>query len=289
MTPAKATTTALISVWGATATAKRVAVMHVAFNLITACVAVFILSPMLGLVAYLQALLGLTASSAATLAAFHSVFNILGVLLMWPLASRVVSMLARRFQSQEERASRPQFLDRTTLGLPDIAAAALVNEVGRVSAIAGAGVLQAVNAERDDPSTLDRDRHVAEALTNAIGDFCSELNRRELPASVADALPDLLRAAQQSTTVLDMAHEMIATRREIGRIDDPRVLEALDAFRDRLAQLAKASARLATARAAILGDEIAPPEPRPAPPAEAELQAPEEQTRTDSTIELEPA
>src|SRR5690606_31208531 len=89
------TTTALIAVAGATANAKRVAISHVLFNLITATVALLILKPMLGLVQWLGTTLDLIPSPAMTLAFFHTLFNVLGVLLMWPLSGKLVQVMER--------------------------------------------------------------------------------------------------------------------------------------------------------------------------------------------------
>ena len=103
------TTTALISVFGATATAKRVAVSHVVFNLVTALVAIIILAPMLWLVNGVESLFNLDASPSVSLAVFHSLFNIIGVLLMWPVSSRMVKFLTKSFTTNEEKESAPPF------------------------------------------------------------------------------------------------------------------------------------------------------------------------------------
>lgn len=122
------TTTALISVFGATATAKRVAVSHVVFNLVTALVAIIILAPMLWLVNGVESLFNLDASPSVSLAVFHSLFNIIGVLLMWPVSSRMVKFLTKSFTTNEEKESAPRFLDKNVMALPYIAVDSIVSE-----------------------------------------------------------------------------------------------------------------------------------------------------------------
>ena len=225
------TTTALIAVWGATPTAKRVALSHVAFNIVTATVAMIILQPMLLLVEWLREAFTLPAAPATTLAVFHSAFNVLGVLLMWPVADRMIAFLLRRFQSQEEVESRPKFLDTTSLGLPYIAGEALANEVGRVSTIARGAVLSALSVEGASAQTMEREQHIARSLIGAIGSYSAELGRMELPEAIATLLPSYLRSAQQSASVIEIAQQMIAVQAELGELSDERLDEPVQGFR----------------------------------------------------------
>lgn len=225
------TTTALIAVWGATPTAKRVALAHVAFNILTATVAVIILQPLLLLVEWLREAFALPAAPATTLAVFHSVFNVLGVLLMWPVADRMIAFLLRRFQSQEEVESRPKFLDTTSLGLPYIAGEALANEVGRISTLARDAVLTALSVEGTSVETLEREQHIARSLISAAGSYSAALGRTELPEAIATLLPSYLRAAQQSASVIGIAQQMIAVQGELGDLHDERLDEPVQAFR----------------------------------------------------------
>ena len=80
------TATALLAAIGATPNARRVAAAHVIFNVLTACVALALLPWLIGALATARAALGLAPDAAAKLALFHTTFNLLGVLLMWPLA-----------------------------------------------------------------------------------------------------------------------------------------------------------------------------------------------------------
>lgn len=225
------TTTALIAVWGATPTAKRVALSHVAFNILTATVAMIILQPMLLLVEWLRDAFALPAAPATTLAVFHSAFNVLGVLLMWPVADRMIAFLLRRFQSQEEVEARPKYLDSTSLGLPYIAGEALANEIDRVRTIAGEAALAAINVEGDSAETLAREQNVARSLIAAVGTYSAALGRTELPESIATLLPSYLQSVQQYANVIEIAQQMIATQAELGAVQDERLDEPVQAFR----------------------------------------------------------
>ncbi len=224
------TSTALISVIGATATAKRVASTHVLFNLITAATALVIMMPMLAVTTWLQGLLKMPPSPAATLALFHTVFNILGVLLMWPLATRLSNYLKRRFISTEEMAGRPAYLDQTSLAIPAVAMEALLKEMSRLQA----------GAVRTVQTSLGRDSGngdnypgaaTAETLAVFIADYVTQLNRNDMPENIARTLPTFIRVTQQYVLLCDLATDVMALQDQI-RISDERVQHKQDMFKD---------------------------------------------------------
>lgn len=235
------TTTALMTVWEATPTAKRVAVSHVLFNVVTAIVAIVILAPILDAVEWVQNAGKLSSSPAMTLAVFHTTFNLLGVLLMWPLADPMVRHLSRRFQSLEEVESRPRFLDRTSLDLPFIAGEAMANEVERIHALAVSAALAATSAEHGDASALDEDAQVAHSLEAAIADYSAALSESRLPPTVSDVLPDLLRSAQQSGTVIGLAQQAMTAQAQIGAIREEQLAASRLEFREQLLHLIEAA------------------------------------------------
>jgi Na+/phosphate symporter len=77
--------TALLAAVGATPNARRAAAVHVIFNLITASVALVLLPWLIAALTRAQQTMGLADDPAILVALFHTVFNLLGVVLMWPL------------------------------------------------------------------------------------------------------------------------------------------------------------------------------------------------------------
>ncbi|MDX2505609.1 MAG: Na/Pi symporter [Gammaproteobacteria bacterium] len=119
------TSTAAIAVIGATSNAKRVAGAHIIFNVSTAIVALMTLPLLFLVVENTEKLLGLESVPAVTLAMFQTTFNILGVLLMFPLSRRLADFLEKRFVTQEEIEGRPRYLDKTVAVSPILAINAL--------------------------------------------------------------------------------------------------------------------------------------------------------------------
>jgi len=201
------TVTALIAAIGATAAAKRAAAAHIAFNLLTGAVALLLLPWLVGLLAVLGNALELGDSPAGRLALFHTLFNVMGVILIWPLASQLTRFLEARFRSTEEEDAQPQFIDRTVLAVPALALDALEREVRRMGAIALRllGVPSPAAAAGD--AATARDRHSVARLGHAVAAFIVEINRAGMSGASAERLPQLLRAARYYEVVAELAGE----------------------------------------------------------------------------------
>ncbi|MCA9545146.1 MAG: Na/Pi cotransporter family protein [Myxococcales bacterium] len=194
------TSTAAFAVIGASANAKRLAAGHVFFNLITGVVALFAL-PWL-----LQAAMALSGGGLATgIAWFHTLFNVLGVLLMWPMAGRLAGWLSRRFSGPAlPEAARPKYIEAQMLADPPAAVQALTRELGHLAELARKQVVAALSAEAPTPG-LARDHLAVRALSDAIGEFVTGLQRQRLEAAESEALPHALHAVAYYNSAADLA------------------------------------------------------------------------------------
>lgn len=206
------TSTAGLAVIGATPNAKRVAMAHLLFNLITAVVALSLMPLMLWIVRATGDVLNLQDVPAISLALFHTVFNILGVVIMFPLSRRLSHWLALRFRTQEERASRPRHLDPNVLVAPSLALNAVVLETARVGHHARSMAQAVLSAEQQAPLSARGEHQVVLDLSNAIGDFMTRLQRTTLPATVAEHLPVVLRTGHYYLETAEVALAYAGTR-----------------------------------------------------------------------------
>ena len=225
------TSTAALAVIGATPNAKRVASAHIVFNLLTGLVALLILPAMLWLIHQLGQTLGLDAHPAVSLALFHSAFNILGVLLLWPITRPLTHFLEHRFVSLEETAGRAQYLDKTVMVTPVLALHALTLEISRLGGMARELAREALNWERVDRDKLDQGLAAIQQLNLAVGDFVSRFERASLPATVTELLPLSLRAANYFNTVADLATDFSKECASISRLTDEAVASRLEKYR----------------------------------------------------------
>ncbi len=170
------TSTALIATLGATANARRLAVAHVLFNLLTGVMAFVLLGLLLELVERLAVVLMLAEDPAARLALFHTCFNLLGVLLMLPIEPPMSRFLLSRFRERQSSKEKLQFLDRNLVTLPNAARAALAQEMERLLVQYPVAMSTLPGA---DPKRL---AHVAirDRLLEQIGDFLADVGRQHL-------------------------------------------------------------------------------------------------------------
>lgn len=204
------TATALLASIGATPNAHRAALAHVMFNVLTGVAALLSLPLLLDLIAMLRDWLELGSQPAVSLALFHTIFNLLGVALMWPLTDRLARFLQARFRTQEEEIGQPQYIDRNVGSVPSLAVDALHREVSRLGNIVLDTARRRATPDGEGPSAWPKVDPFP-PLSRAIVDFVNEVNRHPMPQDTSRNLASLLRVHRY----YDTCHELSA---ELGRI-----------------------------------------------------------------------
>lgn len=195
------TSTAVFAAVKATPAAKRTAVAHVLFNLVAAGAALALWPLLLHLLEEGPA----RRSPPVTLAVFHTAFNVLGVVLMWPLAGPLARLLRRRFVTEEEEEGQPRYLDATVLQVPRVGLRALGREALRLNDLAGRILEHALAGRRAQQETL---QGAFDRLLGAIASCVDQLDRAQLPADVAVGLRQLMRATRHYVVVTEQAREV---------------------------------------------------------------------------------
>jgi phosphate:Na+ symporter len=213
------TGTAMLAAIGATANARRAAAAHVAFNVLTAGVALLLLPWLVALAAWLGVRAGVGGGAAAVLAMFHTLFNVLGVLLMWPLAGRLAAFLERRFRTAEEDDARPRYLDAATAAVPALGVEALSREVDRLGAISVRAAAALARGQGDAAGAQRR----AALLDAAIDDFVARLNRGQMSDEVARRLAGVLRRSSYYASVSEQLDALAQPPAIDGAVHAPMV------------------------------------------------------------------
>lgn len=203
------TSTAAFAVIGATPNAKRVAAGHVLFNLVTASVAVVLLPLMLWGVREAGDLIGLQDTPAVTLALFHTVFNLLGLALFWPMTDTLSRFLDRRFRSQAETLGRLQYLDQNVASTPSLAIDALTRELERALDIAHGNLRRALGSTLISPKDLLVGQDALGNLVPAIEAFIAHLDRDRMPPAIAVQIPAALRITNYLDDIVQLTGEMV--------------------------------------------------------------------------------
>jgi phosphate:Na+ symporter len=229
------TSTAAIAVLKATPAAKRLAIGHIAFNVVTGLVALALLPLMLAVVARLADWLDAEGSPAAILALFHTVFNVFGVMLMLPLADRLATLLERLFRSEADELARPQHLDATLAATPALAAAALHEELGRLR---GVVVTVAQASLTGSTRVLQRQSDAVRTLVEAIQRFVSSVRAEGTAEDVGAELAGALAAARYLQEATTLAPSGAALRAHTASLEDVAIRAALEQFIAEAAQIA---------------------------------------------------
>ncbi len=230
------TSIGLFAVFGSTAPAKRAAMAHVIFNVVSACVAFVLLPALLWVALQIAWLLGSTENLATSLAIFHTLVNILGLLIMWPLTDILVGFLQKRFKSAVEDFSRPMFLDRNVQSTPSLALDALAQELLRMNKIACDMAKAAISSEVTQRDLLQEGRLALENLSFEIGEFASGISREGMQAEQTGAIPDAQRVAQYLVNVVEHASTMVSLH-STAQLQDAHLMDARNALRAHVAQL----------------------------------------------------
>lgn len=210
------TSTAMFASIGATSSAKRVAAAQVVFNVATAVVAALILPLLLGLIHWITEVAEIDANPGITLAIFHTLFNLLGVALIFPLNDRLASFLEQRFVSLEEEASKPKHLDKNIAQTPDLAVNALILELLSVSDRFLHVYPKLFSQQCTEITAVEKGIHGVEALCQRISQFIVEVERAALSEDTTKALASLMRVEHY---MLSSAQKTLAISAVIKRRD----------------------------------------------------------------------
>ncbi len=124
------TITALIGSIGSNIAGKRLALAHLIFNLATGAVAIVLIIPLARFVDLLARISRIPADDyTLKLAIFHSLFNVLGVILMIPLIKTLERLLTKYVkESRVKEIDEPKFLNKAVLEFPGTLVSSLDKE-----------------------------------------------------------------------------------------------------------------------------------------------------------------
>lgn len=204
-------TAALATIGGATAT-RRTGLSHVIYNVLTGTMAFILLGPCAALLAPLVA----EGESQVALVAFHTGFNILGVILVLPLTGWFARLVVALTPEREDRLTRR--LGREMLGDVDAAADAAVSTVDEIARVQSNLLAQRL---------LSREGESDEGLWRDLAEALAETRRfvGEIAPGAADR--EAARRIEAALHILDHLGRLYYRSAQTARIealaDDPRL------------------------------------------------------------------
>lgn len=198
------TVTAVIGSLTANYQGKRLALAHVIFNMATAGIALILISQIRVAVDYVSAGVGISDTDyALKLAVFHTIFNVLGVVLMLPFIRRLIDFLERTIVQPKEDTSQPKYLSEAVDEFPLTAQIAIRREVQHLYENAVELIAHGLNLHRHDlfkakdiAATVaasrtpvefdidDRYEHRVKTLYSAIVEFATRAGAKDMPLDV---------------------------------------------------------------------------------------------------------
>lgn len=212
------TSTAVIASIGATSNAKRAAAAQVIFNAITAAMALALLPFLFIFIEYVCELLNINSDPAISLALFHTIFNILGVLLIYPQNERIASFLDKKFTSWDEKASHPRFIDKTIAQTPVLAVNALSLEIYSIADKSIDLFSRVVKPKLKNKTDFYDDAKVIKTLSNAVSKFIVTIESSELSLETREDLATLMRIDQyilNCTLAIERAEDYLLQRERL--------------------------------------------------------------------------
>ncbi|UTW03816.1 Na/Pi cotransporter family protein [Amphritea atlantica] len=212
------TSTAALSVIGATSNAKRIACAHVFFNLITGTVGLLLL---IGLAEIInRSNLNQMVDMVILLALFHTLFNIVGVFIMWPITNPMVEFLKTRFRRDDENLAKARYLDKNILETPSLAINAMTRELSRISRMTATLAKQAISAELSDSTQIRSQAQIIYQLIVEIGKFNQKLAQQQLSEESSEILPIAMRIARYFNEMARLSGLIVDYSERFSRISD---------------------------------------------------------------------
>lgn len=224
------TSTAMLSVIGATHNAKKVAAAHIIFNLATGVVAIFTIPVFLKSVSAYTTAYG-DVSMAASLAVFHTAFNLLGVALFIPFTDKLVRFLDNHIGKELMELAKPRYLDDNVLKTPALAMDALFMELGRLGELTRSMGQKAIRSHFRH-ADFTKDKITLHTLVEAIRKYCVKIQYLDLPDPVASQLPRALRVIQYYRKTINIIDEVSKEHALLEMQLPDEAQRASEAFRD---------------------------------------------------------
>jgi len=217
--------TAILSAIGANSNAKRVAAVHLAFNVIGT---VLFLALFYALNAVFRFAFMTQAASALSIAVTHSVFNVFTVAVLFPFIGQL-EWLARRLVREDKEGERFMVLDDRLLATPTIAVAQCRRLTCEMAALARDSLMDALLLlDRFDPKKAEA---VAQAearidqYEDRLGEYLVKIGTRTLSdqdgrevSKLLHIIGDFERISDHAVNVTEVANEIHSKRIQFSPI-----------------------------------------------------------------------
>ncbi|XOV79485.1 MAG: Na/Pi cotransporter family protein [Aestuariibacter sp.] len=224
------TSTALIASLNATSHAKRVAAAQVIFNVATAVVALLILPILFFAIEAMSEFFGLIPEPSITLAMFHTIFNVLGVLLVYPHNDRFVRFLEKHFKHGESEIVRPKFLDSNIATTPELAMNALMLEMEALSCRVSELCFDSFSQQALSSNIIEERAEAIKQLSNQVSMFIVSMESKSLSDETTLNLTTMMRVEQYFLSSVNSIIDVKGSLHQLSQETNESLLESNKQF-----------------------------------------------------------
>lgn len=243
---------AMLAVIGASVPAKRTAVAHTLFNLLTACIALALLPAFLWIARRVAG--DAEHPDAVALAAFHTSFNIIGVAVFVPLTRWFAALVMRIVPEPQPTLTRN--LDPSSIEVPSVASEAVRRTLLHILNEAGAVLKARMKHHMKRSQVVRRVEEIEQGLVetqkflgklSAIATSSGQYERQLSSLHAADHLTRLLAAFRQEPTVSVIDHNeqlhshLMRLLAVVAEQDEAAIASGLSELSNEIADQRKAS------------------------------------------------
>jgi phosphate:Na+ symporter len=145
------TVTAILGAMSSNVAGRRLAGAHLIFNVITGLIAIIFMKQFITSVNFVSNNVGIAENDfTLKLAVFHTLFNLVGIVVMLPFVGHLVNFLEGLLHGKVKKISEPYYLSEAVLEMPDAAIEALRKEADHLFKNASNIIALTLNIKPDD-------------------------------------------------------------------------------------------------------------------------------------------
>lgn len=236
---------------------KRLAIVHVLFNFVIACLGIALISQLMWIVDVSANLLGIAKDSyLLKLALFHTIYNVIGVILFWPFVKPLERLLVKYVTFVPKSSEKPLYLYAQAIETPATAVSAVRKEVRHLFDNAYGLLVHGISLRR---AVIDSEESLADAvkytrriisldvddiyeakiksLYSEIVGFIGEAQTRELTPEATEELYALRQAGRDIVEAVKAMKHMHKNISKYGASFNMPVREQYDIIRLQVATL----------------------------------------------------
>ena len=225
------TITAVLGSLSSNIAGKRLAGAHLIFNVVTGVVALAFIFPLARLVNVLSDFVNISPTDyTLKLAMFHTIFNVLGVVIMIPFIKKLETFLLRVIKEKADKdIHEPKYLNEAVLKFPGSAISSLINESKYLYKNAVFEIVaHGLNIHREDIKSDEKVKKIIKKSTEDLHTDVEDLYYKKVKTIYGEiiryattAQNDLKLTKKQNEAVTDIK---IANRKMVEIIKDVREL-----------------------------------------------------------------